>query len=86
MSGFFVLDVPEFSALTHAATQAENCVVHPSVGGYRFVQFSGALSINRADTGLSEAVWFGCLTGGLDGKIDTFDKDVIRLMETNEPI
>ncbi|WP_428394351.1 hypothetical protein [Lichenicoccus sp.] len=86
MSGFFVLDVPEFSALAHVAEQNPNCVVHPAGGGYRYVQFHGAIDIRRQDTGLSEAVWFGCLTGGLDGKIDTFNKDVIRLVETNEPI
>ena len=86
MSGFFVLDVPEFAPLTKAAAQIHDCVVHPAVGGYRFVQFSGAIDIRRQDTGLNEAVWFGCLTGGLDGKIDRFDRDVIRLVETNEPI
>jgi hypothetical protein len=86
VSGFFVLDVPEFSALARIAEQDPNCVVHPVVGGYRFVQFSGAVSIRRQDTGLTEAVWFGCLTGGLDGKIDVFDKDVVRLVETNEPV
>ena len=35
---------------------------------------------NRArETGLGEAVWFGCLTGGLDGTIVSFDAEVIRL-------
>lgn len=86
MSGFYVLDVPEFSSLTRAAEQNENCVVHPVVGGYRYIQFSGALDIRRSDTGLQEAVWFGCLTAGLDGKIASFTKDAIRLVETNEPI
>ena len=86
MSGFFVLDVPEFAPLTQAAERITDVVVHPALGGYRFVQFSGAIDIRRQDTGLNEAVWFGCLTGGLDGKIDRFDKDAIRLVETNEPI
>jgi hypothetical protein len=86
VSGFFVLDVPEFLPLTHAAERIADVVVHPVVGGYRFVQFSGAIDILRQDTGLTEAVWFGCLTGGLDGKIARFDRDVIRLIETNEPV
>jgi hypothetical protein len=30
-------------------------------------------------TKLSEAVWFGCLTAGLDGRIVHFDSDRIRL-------
>ena len=86
MSGFFVLDVPEFAPLTRAAGENPDCIVHAPVGGYRYIQFSGGIEIRRADTGLNEAVWFGCLTGGLDGKIRTFDKDVISLVETNEPI
>ena len=49
MSGFFVLDVPEFRALTRAAEQDPNCVVHPVIGGYRFVQFSGAVSIRLVE-------------------------------------
>ena len=86
MSGFYILDVPEFRPLAKVAEQNPNCVLHPSVGGYRYVQFNGAIDIRRRETGLGEAVWFGCLTGGLDGKIDTFDKDLIRLVETNEPV
>jgi len=86
LSGFFVLDVPEFAPLTRAAELIPDVVVHPALGGYRFVQFSGAIDIPRAATGLNEAVWFGCLTGGLDGKIARFDRDVIRLVETNEPV
>ena len=31
------------------------------------------------ETGLGEAVWFGCLTGGLDGATVSFDAEVIRL-------
>lgn len=86
MSGFYVLDVPEFSPVARAAEQIPDCIVHPAVGGYRYVQFSGAIDIRRQATGLSEAVWFGCLTGGLDGKIDTFNSELIRLVETNEPV
>ena len=86
MSGIYVLDVPEFSALTRSAERNPNCIVHPAIGGYRYIQFSGALDIQRSDTGLQEAVWFGCLTGGLDGKIASFTKDAIRIVETNEPI
>ena len=86
MSGFYVLDVAEFSPVARAAEMIADCIVHPAVGGYRYVQFSGAIEIRREDTGLGEAVWFGFLTGGLDGKIHTFSGDVIRLVETNEPV
>jgi len=85
LSGFFVLDVPEFAAVVTAAKAMERCRVHPARRGYIFVQFDGEVEIARAATGLGEAVWFGCLTGGLDGKIVIFDAERIRLKPTNEP-
>ncbi len=86
MSGFYVLDVPEFGPVVSTARKLDRCHVHLPLAGYIFVQFDGEIEISRADTGLNEAVWFGCLTGGLDGKIVTFDSDCIRLGPTNEAI
>jgi hypothetical protein len=86
MTGFFVLDVPEFASLIAAAQKAAPCVVHPLVGGYRFVEFDNEIEIRRSDTQMNEAVWFGCLTAGLIGKIARFDRDILKLVATNEPI
>jgi hypothetical protein len=86
MSGFFVLDVPEFASIVDAASSNADCRVHPLAGGYRFVEFETELEIRRADTRMNEAVWFGCLTGGLIGKIASFDSDRLKLVSTNEPI
>ncbi|HEV2571432.1 hypothetical protein [Methylocella sp. CPCC 101449] len=86
MTGFFVLDVPEFAPLVAAAGRAPNVTVHPVRGSYRFVEFDGALDIRRSDTGLNEAVWFGCLTAGLCGKIVRFDAEQLSLIATNEPV
>jgi hypothetical protein len=86
MTGFFVLDVPEFASLIAAAQRAASCVVHPLAGGYRFVEFDNEIEIRRSDTQMNEAVWFGCLTAGLIGKIARFDKDILKLVATNEPI
>jgi hypothetical protein len=86
LSGFYVLDVPEFASVVTAAKKIERCQVSEPKRGYIFVQFDGEVEISRAATGLGEAVWFGCLTGGLDGKIVTFDADRIKLAPTNEPV
>ncbi len=86
MSGFYVLDVPEFAPVVTAARKIELCRVYAPKRGYIFVQYDGEVEISRAATGLGEAVWFGCLTGGLDGKIVAFDADRIRLAPTNEPV
>lgn len=79
MSGFYVLDVPEFVPVVQAAHRLTQCRVHTQRGGYVFVEFDGQIEILRADTGLEEAVWFGCLTGGLNGRIVNFDSTSIRL-------
>ena len=86
MSGFYLLDVAEFAPLAEAARRDARCRVHEVVAGYRFVEFDGAITIFRRDTGLTEAVWFGCLTAGLDGRIAEFTSQHIRLVATNEPI
>ena len=86
MSGFYVLEVPEFASILQVARSIEQCRVHAPRGGYVYVEFDGEIEIERAATRLSEAVWFGCLTGGLDGKIVSFDAERIRLAPTNEPV
>lgn len=86
MSGFYVLDVPEFSSLVDAAMKTGRCRVHPKRGHYRFVEFDNEIEILRSDTRMKEAVWYGCLTGGLDGKITHFDADRLKLAATNEAI
>ena len=86
MSGFFVLDVPEFRPLVQAALRSARCRAHPPRRGYHYVEFDAEVEIARADTGMNEAIWFGCLTAGLDGKIARFDSERLRLVATNEPI
>lgn len=86
MSGFFVLDVKEFEPLVQAAELHDRCRVHPVIAGYRYIEFDGEIEISRKSTGLGEAVWFGCLTAGLDGKITSFTSDSIKLAATNEPV
>jgi hypothetical protein len=86
MSGFYVLDVLEFSSLVDAAMKSGRCKLHPKRGHYRFVEFENEIEILRRDTRMNEAVWYGCLTGGLDGKITHFDSDRLKLVATNEPI
>jgi hypothetical protein len=86
VSGFYVLDVPEFAPMISAARKLDTCRVHKVRRGYIYVEFDGVMEIERAATNLSEAVWFGCLTGGLNGKIVQFDNSGIKLAPTNEPV
>lgn len=85
MSGFYVLDVPEFAPVVVAAANLTQCRVHAARAGYIFVEFDGLVEIMRSDTGLGEAVWFGCLNGGLEGRIVGFDAVSIKLAPANAP-
>ena len=86
MSGFFVLDVPEFRPFLSAALRSDRCRAHPPRRGYHYVEFDAEVEIHRAETGMNEAVWFGCMTAGIDGRIARFDSERIRLVATNEPV
>lgn len=86
MSGFYVLNVPEFASLVEAAMKSGRCRLHPRIGHYQFVEFENEIEILRSDTRMNEAVWYGCMTGGLDGKISCFDSERLKLTATNEPI
>lgn len=86
MSGFYVLDVPEFAPLIEVALKTPGSRAHALKRGYRFVEFNGGVEIRRADTGLNEAIWYGCLTAGLVGKIARFDSEILKLVDTNEPV
>jgi hypothetical protein len=80
-----VLDVPEFAPLLLAARRLATCQVHAPRAGYVLVEFDGEIELNRSDTGMTEAVWFGCLTGGLDGSILSFNETHLTLAPAARP-
>jgi hypothetical protein len=79
MSGFYILAVPEFAGLLESARKNVKCHVHGRSGNYYYVEFEGPVEILRSSTGFGEAVWYGCLTGGLEGKVTRFDDTVLAL-------
>lgn len=68
MPRLYVLDVPEFKPLVEAAKrQGSLTVAGPSAGYYR-ISTDSQLRIERSETGLAEALWFGAFTAGYDGE------------------
>ena len=49
-----------------------------AIGDYRKIHSAAEIVIQRAATGLGQAVWFGALTGGFEGVILEFNEN--RLM------
>jgi hypothetical protein len=68
MTSLYVLDVTEFRPLVEAASRRSDLTVIGPVGGYYRVRADGQLRIERAETGLPEALWFGAFTAGYDGE------------------
>lgn len=68
MTSLYVLNVPEFRPLVDAArTRSDLAVIGPLQGYYR-IRAEGQLRIERSETGLPEALWFGAFTAGYDGE------------------
>ena len=62
MPALFVLGVPEFNPLVDYA-EAQGDLTVTDIGDYRKIYSAAEIVIQRAATGLGEAVWFGAVTG-----------------------
>jgi hypothetical protein len=76
----YVLDVPEFAALVAAARAKSNCRVSHPVDGYTLIESTGVLEFRRKELEMKPAVWYGLFTGGLQGRIAQFDRDLVRIV------
>ncbi|WP_427306088.1 hypothetical protein [Cupriavidus sp. H39] len=75
----FVLNVPEFAALTEAAQRMPACRLS-QLGDYTVIACDEPVEFGRRALGLKPAVWYGLFTGGLDGRIARFDRDIVRIV------
>lgn len=80
MALIYVLDVPEFRPIAEAARE-QGCRVTPLRSGYQRIEQDGVLEIHRKSTGVKLPVWFGAPTGGIEGTIARFDRDVLRVID-----
>lgn len=84
MVAIYVLDVPEFRALVEEARRrGGDCRVRDLPGGYIKIEHPVELVFERRQLGVKPAVWYGLLTGGLDGYIAEFGRDVLRIVGRN---
>ncbi|QIE28264.1 Glyoxalase/Bleomycin resistance protein/Dioxygenase superfamily protein (plasmid) [Caballeronia sp. SBC1] len=78
--GFFVPALAEFASVVDAARRHSVYRVSQPSPGYFLIESDEALEFNRKELGLKPAVWYGLFAGGLCGRIDTFDKDRVRIV------
>lgn len=72
MPCLFVLDVPEFAPLIAGAAGAHKVRRR---GGYAAIEAPESVVVERARSGLGDALWYGALTGGYEGRIVEFSAD-----------
>src|SRR5258706_7002170 len=75
----FVPNVEEFSQLIYSARERPECRVTPSLDNYQVVESDQLVEFRRKELKLNPAVWNGLFTGGLRGKIEVLDRDVVRI-------
>ena len=85
MPAIFVLDVPEFREIVDHALATPGFTVKGPLDGYFKVEAHPTLTLARKTLGFKPAVWHGSMTGGLLGRIDRFDNDVLVLVEEPRP-
>ncbi|WP_175767602.1 VOC family protein [Burkholderia cenocepacia] len=71
--------VAEFAPLVQAAKDHPDCRVHEGEE-YDSIESDGPIEFARKTLGFKPALWYGMLTGGLRGRIERFDRDVLRIV------
>jgi hypothetical protein len=85
MAAVYVLNVPEFLGLAESVRNCQGISVTDSGRGYTIIEAQGELEFNRKATGFKPAVWYGVFTGGVEGRIVEFGRDVVRVADENSP-
>ena len=80
MITIYMVDVPEFHPLIEDARKRPECRVKRLDSTYIAIEADGPVEFSRRDLGLKPAIWYGLFTGGLDGAIERFDRDVVRIV------
>ena len=77
MPTLFVLDAPEFQPIVDAARRDNSFTVAGPSAGYFRLSSIDELRIQRSDTGVGEAIWFGVATGGYRGGAMTLTNEIL---------
>jgi len=74
-----VLNVDEFKSLVDAAREMPHCTVSALNDDYWLIESEQPIEFERRKLGVKPAIWYGLFTGGVDGQITTFDRDLVRI-------
>lgn len=80
MAAIYLLNVPEFQPIAASAEQ-QGLTVTVLPSGYIRLESPQVLQLLRKPTGVKLPVWFGAPTGGLEGIIEVFDRELLRIVD-----
>ena len=88
MPRIHVVDVPEFRPVVESAQARadQGYRVSGPNQGYYTIETAGEMSFNRKEMRLPPAIWYGIFTGGLNGEITAFGREVVTIIGTNKPL
>lgn len=80
MPTLHVLDVPEFAGLVDAARSNPDVQVSAVRRGYLTISGDRELVFDRRQAGFKPAVWYSCCSGGVEGTIVEYGRDILRIV------
>lgn len=76
-----VVDVPEFAGLVKSARVQKGVRVDDAQKGYFTISSDSELVFHRRECGFKPALWYTCLSGGIDGAITEYGRETLRIGE-----
>lgn len=86
MPRLYVVDVPEFRPVVESAKEQADCTVRAVRKGYWLIECPNSMSFNRKEMQMKPALWYGIFTGGLDGEITEWGREIVTIVGTNKPL
>lgn len=81
MPKIHVVDVPEFAGLLSSARAQDGVSVTTAQRGYFTISSDTELRFDRTECGFKPALWYSCLSGGIDGEIVEYGRDILRIVD-----
>lgn len=81
MPKIHVIDVPEFAGLLSSARAQAGVSVTSAQRGYFTISSDSELRFDRRECGFKPALWYSCLSGGIDGEIVEYGRDILRIVD-----